>query len=88
MIDQHPETARQRAARIWRNYQIQKSITTPEEPNITDEEANILTEAQLDRLQIQFRNEIRSVLRERHKKSLLHYLIMKRLKRKDTDNVK
>jgi hypothetical protein len=82
MINEHSETARQRAARIWRNHQIQQEIDTPE-PITTPEP--YITEAQLNAITARFRNEIRDIIKERTHKSLLHYLILKRLKRNKPD---
>jgi predicted ATP-binding protein involved in virulence len=82
MISDHPtETARQRAARIWHNYQITKSL----QPNVEQEATPHVTEAQLDQITARFRAELREIIQQRTHKSLLHYLIMKRIKRDKPD---
>jgi hypothetical protein len=83
MISDHPtETARQRAARIWHNHQITKSINHQIEPEPTPH----VTEAQLDQITARFRAELREIIQQRTHKSLLHYLIMKRIKRDKLDD--
>jgi hypothetical protein len=78
MINEHPETARQRAARIWRNHQIQKSIT--QEPEVT------IPEVTLNEIEARFRKEMRDALQQHNKnKSLLQYLILKLKQRKSKD---
>jgi hypothetical protein len=75
MINEHPETARQRAARIWRNHQIKKFIDKEPEPTIP--------EVTLNEIEARFRKEIRDALTSHNKnKSLLQYLILKLRQRK------
>jgi hypothetical protein len=85
MFDAPKETARERAARIWRNNQITKSIQ--EEPDEIIEEPLTITDEQLDQITARFRREMRKIIKQRTHKSLLHYLIMKRLKRIKTDDI-
>jgi hypothetical protein len=81
-INDKPETARQRAARIWRNHQIQQSIINEPEPIVT------IPEAQLNEIEARFRKEIREALTSHNKnKSLLQYLILKLKQRKGKDGV-
>jgi hypothetical protein len=78
MINEYPETARQRAARIWRNHQIQQSIIQEPEPTVT------IPEATLNEIEARFRKEMRDALQQHNKnKSLLQYLILKLRKRKN-----
>jgi hypothetical protein len=65
------ETAKQRAARIWRNNALLKKVqsltqSSPEQPQREDRS---------DQLQARFRKEMRSIMTERSNKTLLHYLI-------------
>jgi hypothetical protein len=78
MINEHPETARQRAARIWRNHQIQQmGIQEPE---------STIPEVTLNEIEARFRKEMRDALQQHNKnKSLLHYLIFKLRQRKNKD---
>ena len=78
MINEHPETARQRAARIWRNHQIKKFID--KEPEST------IPEVTLNEIEARFRKEMRDALQQHNKnKSLLQYLILKLKQRKSKD---
>jgi hypothetical protein len=77
-MDTHsPETARQRATRIWRNYQIQKKYhppqTTAPEPLPYDP---------FPRIQAVFRREMRDALAQRaNNKVVLYYLAMLRARK-------
>jgi hexokinase len=84
MFDAPKETARERAARIWRNNQIQQKIQELDE---IIEEPLTITDEQLDQITARFRREMRKIIKQRTHKSLLHYLIMKRLKRIKTDDI-
>jgi hypothetical protein len=82
MINEHPETARQRAARIWRNHQIQKFITE----TATESEPTYIPESTLNEIEARFRKEIREALTSHNRnKSLLQYLILKLRQRKSKD---
>jgi hypothetical protein len=82
MISEHPETARQRAARIWRNHQIQKFIVE----TATESEPTTISESTLNDIEARFRKEMRDALIQHNKhKSLLQYLILKLRQRKSKD---
>jgi hypothetical protein len=78
IMDAHsPETARQRATRIWRNYQIQKKYHPPQ---ITASEPTSYDP--LQRIQAIFRREMRDALARRaNNKTMIHYLAIVRARK-------
>ena len=78
MSIERPETARQRAARIWRNHQIQKELHDPTDEEVKSIAHDLVSAAQLEQIEARFRREMREALAHHNKnKSLLQYLLMK-----------
>jgi hypothetical protein len=86
MIDEFPrETARDRAARIWHNGQVQKRLikhnqATKDEDQKQIDEINE-EEKRLHQFAAKFRKEVRNIINEKQYKSFYLYLAYLKMKR-------